>query len=151
MLVSELLKFFKNLILTGGSKMKSKSVLWGIVLILVLSFTVVSAQKDTSPILTFDDGASNWFTACESDQNQFSFADYYDDNYEGFGCMEITAKFREIPNDWGTYTEAIWEFENKLDFIQFNPKDLQCLTASGLISTPKIFSFFTPNFFRVSN
>ena len=50
----------------------------------------------------------------------FFLEDDYDDSFTGDGCLKVTGKFRVYPNDWGTYTDAQYIFDNKLDLSQYD-------------------------------
>jgi len=94
-----------------------KLILLVFVIFVGLSFGLYAQQQ----ILDFEEGADiKWSTDCETDANIFLLEDYYDDSFTGDGCLKVTGKFRVYPNDWGTYTDAFYIFDNKLDLSQYD-------------------------------
>ncbi|MCK5146736.1 T9SS type A sorting domain-containing protein [bacterium] len=87
-------------------------------LLIVLISSSLFAQN---LILGFEDNdTGGWFTANEDAQNVFMIMDNNDEFKSGDASLEIDARFRVYPNDWGTYTEAIWYFDTRLDLSDYD-------------------------------
>jgi hypothetical protein len=118
--------------MTGGKTMARRNWITAICLVWTFGNAALLAQ---TPILDFDQNEGKWVISSEDPVNNvFSLSDT-SDAHEGTGSLNVTVKFRNVPEETGTGGSAVFVFPEPIDLsgsdeIRFWVKFLEASTVN---------------------